>query len=131
MNTGLCGNEFLKWQKTLLLETAANCTSSGLSSKFVRSRYQFYSPFNDTEDVNLLNKFVDEEPGEASGGWWRLLTPYLLYAHSLVTCYRQIVCQEDGGGARRRQGRGVGSTKPTTYRSPLTTTCWLRLVATF
>ena len=99
VNTGLCGNEFLKWQKTLLLETAASCTSSGLSSKFVRSRYQFYSPFNDTEDVNLLNKFVDEEPGEA--GARRVvevtyslpalcsLTVYLLQANRLSRRWRR------------------------------------------
>ena len=90
VNTGLCGNEFLKWQKTLLLETAASCTSSGLSSKFVRSRYQFYSPYNDTEDVDGFDKFVEEEPGTA--GVTReaeVLLTHSLHAHLL---YRQVVC---------------------------------------
>ena len=74
--TGLCGNPYMKWSKTLLLQTAAKCTDSKLSSKFLRSRYQVYSPYNDTEDEGLLNKFVDEEPGKAGvmRVWLRLIT---------------------------------------------------------
>ena len=86
----LCGNENMKWQKTLLLQTTAECTGSKLSSKFVRSRYQFYSPYNDTEDVDGFNKFVEEEPGTA--GVTReaeVLLTHSLHAHLL---YRQVVC---------------------------------------
>ena len=80
----LCGNENMKWQKTLLLQTTAECTGSKLSSKFVRSRYQVYSPYNDTEDVDGFNKFLDEEPGTAGVTQGRLLP--LPAAYSLTAC---------------------------------------------
>ena len=95
LTTGLCGkNPYprMKWSKTLLLQTAAECTVSKLSSKFVRSRYQVYSPYNDTEDEGLLNKFVDEEPGKESkagatykGGGGYLLPTCLLVLTQLLT----------------------------------------------
>ena len=81
--TGLCGNPYMKWSKTLLLQTAAECTDSKLSSKFLRSRYQVYSPYNDTvspestdDGDDPFNKFVDEEPGKAGvmRVWLRLIT---------------------------------------------------------
>ena len=95
LDKGLCGNEYMKWQKTLLLQTSAESTGSTLSSKFVRSRYQVYSPYNDTvspesdDDDGLFNKFVDEEPGKAGvmRVWLRLITylQLILLTHSLLT----------------------------------------------
>ena len=92
LDKGLCGNKYMTWQATLLLQTTAECTGSSLSSKFVRSRYQVYSPYNDTEDENLLNKFVDEEPGKESkagatykGGGGYLLPTCLLVLTQLLT----------------------------------------------
>ena len=86
----------------MLLQTGAECTGSKLSSKFVRSRYQVYSPYtttrltrnpnlnpnpnpnqvyspyNDTEDENLVNKFADGEPGGAGvTNWWKSFTLFL------------------------------------------------------
>ena len=96
LTTGLCGkNPYprMKWSKTLLLQTAAECTVSKLSSKFVRSRYQVYSPYNDTEDEGLLNKFADEEPGTAGSRGWRKLLPipaYLL-THCLLATGKSFV----------------------------------------
>lgn len=71
LTTRLCGIPGLKWQKTTLLEKSAECTATKHSSKYVRSRYQVYSPFNNTESENFgsedgdRHKFADEEPGKS------------------------------------------------------------------
>ena len=117
LDKGLCGNEYMKWQKTLLLQTSAECTGSTLSSKFVRSRYQVYSPYNDTEDVDRLNKFVDEEPGTAgvTQGRRRLLTSptCCLLTRCMLTCYIGKSFVEKMAEVLANAKDEVGSTKPT------------------
>ena len=39
---------------------------------------QVYSPYNDTEDENLVNKFADGEPGGAGvTKWWKSFTIFV------------------------------------------------------
>ena len=117
LDKGLCGNEYMKWQKTLLLQTSAECTGSTLSSKFVRSRYQVYSPYNDTEDVDRLNKFVDEEPGTAgvTQGRRSLLTSptCCLLTRCMLACYTGKSFVEKMAEVLANAKDEVGSTKPT------------------
>jgi len=69
--TRLCGIPALKWQKTTLLEKDATCTATELSSKYVRSRYKVYSPFNNTDsegfgrNTGSAHKFAEKEPGKS------------------------------------------------------------------
>lgn len=65
------------YAKTLLLQTAAECTASSLSSRYVRSLYTLFDPLNNTfppldylkanEDwVKTLTDKLDEEKGRVS-----------------------------------------------------------------
>mmetsp|Transcript_36147 Transcript_36147/g.85287 ORF Transcript_36147/g.85287 Transcript_36147/m.85287 type:complete len:613 (-) Transcript_36147:711-2549(-) len=62
----VCTNAALSYTKTVLLQTSAECTVDRLSSRYVRSLYQVYSPYNESETkedrgfVDLEESFVDD-----------------------------------------------------------------------